>query len=226
MGNKEKHSPYYNLIATFRDARECALCELESSYIHHYFESMLYENVNNPDLRKQLNDAGGFCHRHAHLLLSFQDALGIAILYNDRIAYLCHFLDEIKNSSGRSLHKRLETEQNGYDNCPACTFEQETRKDKIDTFLEWLDEEELKREFESGQGFCKKHLIAVLKQTDDEKASAYIIDVHRKKYAQLLAELEEFMRKNDYRFIKDGFGKEGNSWFRAVKVMVGLKDAF
>ncbi len=33
MSHKEKHSPYYNLVAVFRDARECALCELESSYL-------------------------------------------------------------------------------------------------------------------------------------------------------------------------------------------------
>lgn len=53
--------------------------------------------------------------------------------------------------------------------------------------------------------------LNIIVMMDDEKTSAYIIDVQRKKYAQLFSELEEFIRKNDYKFVKDGFGKEGNS---------------
>jgi NTP pyrophosphatase (non-canonical NTP hydrolase) len=39
----------------------------------------------------------------------------------------------------------------------------------------------------------------------------------------LHAELAELIRKNDYRYIKEEFGKEGDSWLRAVAMMVGSR---
>ncbi len=224
MRNREKHLLYYNLVSALGEARDCALCELESNYMHHYFETLLYENVNDPVLRDKLAKSGGFCHRHAHLLLSFNDALGMAILYRDQISILCRYLKKIKNISPKSLHEKIQNQSSG--NCPACTSEEQNRNNKIETFLEWIDDDELKRQFESGVGFCKEHLFAVIKQAKKPKTCSYIIEAHFEKYSRLLFELDEFIRKNDYKFVKEEFGKEGNSWLRAIKMLVGGKDNF
>jgi hypothetical protein len=40
---------------------------------------------------------------------------------------------------------------------------------------------------------------------------------------KLRAELGEFIRKNDYRFIHEGFGTERDSWRRAVAMGAGRK---
>jgi len=37
----------------------------------------------------------------------------------------------------------------------------------------------------------------------------------------LHAELAELIRKNDYRFMKEGLGKEGDSWLRALAMVIG-----
>jgi hypothetical protein len=39
----------------------------------------------------------------------------------------------------------------------------------------------------------------------------------------LRAELGEFIRKNDYRFINEGFGAERDAWRRAVATGAGKK---
>ena len=46
-------------------------------------------------------------------------------------------------------------------------------------------------------------------------------DIARERYAVLRAELDEFIRKNDYRFQSEGMGAEGDSWKRAVGLMTG-----
>ena len=39
------------------------------------------------------------------------------------------------------------------------------------------------------------------------------------------AELAEFIRKNDYQFSAEGFGKEGDSWLRAIGMIAGSRKA-
>ena len=225
MVNKEKHMPYYKLLAALEKARDCVLCELGAGYLHRYFENLLYENVNDPGLRKKLTRSGGFCHRHAHLLLTVGDALGTAILYKDLVGLFSRELDRMKTGQIKSLHKELQGRSACLD-CPACLSEKEHRRNQIGTFLEWLEDEELKRKFEAGPGFCKEHLFAVLEQADNQKVCTYLIETHGRKYALLLADLEEFIRKNDYRFIKEKVGPEGSSWLRAVKMLTGVKEVF
>jgi hypothetical protein len=36
----------------------------------------------------------------------------------------------------------------------------------------------------------------------------------------------EFHRKHDYRFSKEKFGKEGDSWIRAIEKMIGKEGVF
>lgn len=42
---------------------------------------------------------------------------------------------------------------------------------------------------------------------------------------RLQADLREFIRKNDYRYIKEGFGEEGDAWRRAIEAISGAPPA-
>lgn len=42
MKKKEKHLPYHNLLSALREARKCVFCELESKYLRHYLDHLLY----------------------------------------------------------------------------------------------------------------------------------------------------------------------------------------
>ena len=50
------------------------------------------------------------------------------------------------------------------------------------------------------------------------------MSIHVEKMKKLRAELGEFIRKNDYRFIHEGFGAERDSWRRAVVMGAGKKE--
>jgi len=48
-----------------------------------------------------------------------------------------------------------------------------------------------------------------------------MLKIESQKIGNLRKELDEFERKHDYRFTKEGFGKEGDSWIRAIEKMIG-----
>jgi len=46
------------------------------------------------------------------------------------------------------------------------------------------------------------------------------------KAKQAVTDLQKFCRKRDYRFRKEGFGREGDSWIRVVNTMMGSREVF
>jgi hypothetical protein len=63
----------------------CPLCFLVQKSLRSYMENILYESVNDPSLRKEIREKGGFCEEHSLQLFSFNDLLGISIIYEDII---------------------------------------------------------------------------------------------------------------------------------------------
>jgi hypothetical protein len=72
-------------------------------------------------------------------------------------------------------------------------------------------------------GLCLPHLRRALDQIKNASEVAALLTVHREKLEGLRAELAEFIRKNDYQVIKEGFGKEGDAWLRAIGTVVGQR---
>ena len=75
--------------------------------------------------------------------------------------------------------------------------------------------------FTRSDGLCLPHLRQVCKQVQDGAVLAELLRVELGKLENLHAELAEYIRKNDYRYIKDGFGREGNAWRRAAGLAAG-----
>lgn len=49
-----KHTTYFELLDSIRSATGCPLCEIEAKSIRRYFDSLLYENVNDHVVREAL----------------------------------------------------------------------------------------------------------------------------------------------------------------------------
>jgi len=71
----EKHLPYFIVLEAFQASKGCALCNLETEGMRHYLDSILYESVNDTKVRAELKRSHGYCHRHAHQLITFDNAL-------------------------------------------------------------------------------------------------------------------------------------------------------
>lgn len=99
---------YYDLIDTMRGEKGCPVCYLVDTYIDRYIDNLLYENVNDSNLRERLIKSRGFCKEHSEKILKYGYkgySLGIAIICKDLMEDHLRNLDKIEvlNSSRRCL---------------------------------------------------------------------------------------------------------------------------
>jgi len=230
----------YDLLEACREPG-CPVCRLEQRYVERYLGNQFYENVNNPDLRDILRLSMGFCREHAWLATNrgLGDALGFAIIYQDVIGATLERLDKGVPPPTRrwaGLLKRIPEQVSALvykavfaltpqKRCPACQKRDEMLSIIVSSLVEILGQQEMVDALQASDGLCLPHLRLSLKAVRDVPSCEKLIAVHREKLEALHADLAKLIRKNDYRFMKEGLGKEGDSWLRAVAMMVGSKRA-
>ena len=219
----EKHTSYFNMLEALNTATGCPLCALEAKAVYSYLDSLLYESVNDPNVRTALRRSKGYCRSHAGKLIKFRDGLGTAMLYQDTVRDFWAFLDSVAGERKKisRAQSRLWLDHEG---CPACRVRQEAGARYASILLGGLDQDEMRSAFGAGPGLCVLHLLFILGSGVEDNTRRYLVEVHQTKYGSLLRELEEFCRKHNYRRDGAGFGKEGDSWERAVKMIVGKDD--
>jgi hypothetical protein len=222
---QEKHLPYFRVLEALSRGQGCALCALEDAAVSRYLEGILYEKVNDPSIRADLRKSSGFCARHAHRLAALGDGLGTAILYRDQVALILEALDrEARAPAGRGRRRTAASADRG-GSCPACRLAEESRARSLRTLLDALPDADMNEALRASQGLCYPHLRAALEHAD-ERHRAELIEIHRPKVAELLGLLEEYRRRQDYRFASEGDADERDSWLRAVEEAVGRKGVF
>jgi hypothetical protein len=218
----ERNITFFKVLEAFQTEKECAFCKLEADAIYAYFDAILYEAVNDPKVRLELAKSHGYCHRHAHFLLNMRDSLGVAILYQDQVKI---FLDLFTKKAGNELSR--DTQRYNIDGtCPACCNQMETRQRYINTLIEVWHEPEMKTAFEASSGLCIPHITIFLETVKDPAIQERLFILERTNLTGLWNELQEFIRKHDYRYTDEPYGKESDSWIRAIKKLTGNKTVF
>ena len=228
----------YKLLEACREPG-CPICRVEQRGVERYLDNQFYENVNSPAWRDQLRASQGLCHEHAWLGVNKRlgDALGYSIIYHDIVNSLLRSLNEeprpartpgrrasILGQGSESLRKRVEgvlallTPQK---RCPACAHRDEVTRDLLSVLAEGLSTAEVQEALEASDGLCLPHLRLALGSVNDDSAYETLLMIQRGKLEGLKHELAEFIRKNDYQAIKEGFGSEGDAWLRAIAMIIG-----
>jgi len=222
----EKHLPYYVTLESVKASKRCFLCALEEPSLRRYLESLLYERVNDSGVRADLKASHGFCHRHAHLMAGSGNAFCAALLYQDQVEAFAGLLDaQAQTGSKRVLSNTLDAWVS-HDQCPACRFQAGDRERYIATFLQYLDEDEMRTAFEVAAPLCVPHLCAVLRTAHGTDQYRFLVAVQGAAWKRLSAELGEFIRKRDHQFASEALGDEGDSWHRAVDSVSGNEHVF
>jgi hypothetical protein len=230
----------YNLLEACR-AAGCPICRLEQKSVERYLDHQFYENVNAPAWRDRLRASHGFCHEHAWLGVNGRlgDALGYSIIYRDIVNSILTQLND-HNSPAPSVGRRTswlqqipEAVRKMIENmlpaltprkrCPVCEHRDETTRSTLAVLVEELEAPEMANALQGSEGLCLPHLRLALERVRDLSAGEKLLTIHREKLESLRAELEEFIRKNDYQAIKEGFGREGDAWLRAIGMITGSR---
>lgn len=220
-----KHATYFNLLEGLKEG--CPICLLMKKGTRKFMDDFLYESVNDPNLRREVKDSQGFCNRHAWQLQKFGEGFGQAIVYSDLMNMLLKRIEKIGRSlSIKEALKRISPAVSKQECCIFCKQEKDTEERYIAVFWENFDDPEFNINYKTSFGLCIPHIASALKKCKSKKFSKELIDIEKGKLSALLEESKEFMRKHDYRFSQERFGKEGDSWIRAIEKIIGKEGMY
>ena len=179
------------------------------------------------DLRQKLRDARGPCYVHAWRMAGRRGAvLGTAIVYRDVINTLAKELEAPEKRSllggkgplGRgALPQRLAATES----CPACSLEQDAVRRAIKTLLKHVNDADIAESYVAAGGLCLPHFTETLTHANGA-ASQSLADWQAAAFRRLRDELDELIRKHDYRFSGETITEqEAVAWTRVVAAAVG-----
>lgn len=230
----DRHAPYHLLLEAL-EGPGCPVCAIVERHVLRYLDMLLYEHVNDLQMREEMRRVGGFCNAHAWWLVTHMRgaALGAAIIYRD----VLHALRERMATSGGPIlpgsrirrglspFARSAPATDPHAGCPACAVRLREEEAFLGTLLDHSGEWQFMERYTASQGLCFVHLDQALAMNHHGKAAQRLLAAHTPIVDRLIAELDEFQRKNDYRFRDEPLGEEATSWMRAIEMASGKDGA-
>ncbi len=192
-----------DLTAILQTKEGCPICHYGRMSGRRYLDGVMYESVNDFGLRQKLVDNMGFCAFHSQEMLTFPGAkLGAAIIEQAMLKEAVRRMEETAQTrSGlfsRGSKNAFEFAAPDRNTCPACLHEQGSEKRAIEELIAHWDNSWATHLEKSG-GLCFNHLTQALKLAPKDVART-MKAVHKRLWQEMIAQLDEFIRKQDYRF--------------------------
>jgi hypothetical protein len=229
---------------TFYDLRDacalegCPVCTLLSQMAYRYLDNLFYERVNDVHTRVGLYQSLGFCPPHARLATRIHDSeSGIAIIYEDLLHVCQKRLQSIHQVAclpkpARGWLDRWRAKITGRAQltgilrttalCPVCDHVLFFEKVYLRELLDFFTDGELRGAFDCSSGLCLPHVDRTIEVFPEHEHLPWLLEIQVKKIENLRGELQEYLRKLDYRYAHEPKGAEATAWCRAVEMMVGL----
>lgn len=202
----------------------CAICRISHRAVARILELVLYDQINEQNVRQAVRDGLGYCNRHAWQMREMRgSALGLTFLYRDALLQMQEQVsaaskpdargrfDKVRAHIARAFAPRAE--------CFGCQQQRELEGRYLSSFLHVLTDKAFVEKYAASDGLCRLHLQRAVEAAPNVTTLKTLLDTQHTIQQRLLAELNEFIRKNDYRFASEGFGREGDAWIRAVEMM-------
>jgi hypothetical protein len=220
----ERDVLYYELLDAMQ-AGGCPLCRLARKASDSYLNALIYEGVVDVQVREKLRDARGPCYRHAWRIARRRGSvLGVSIIYRDVVNTEIKALEAHAAAPTRRFARSepdLARQLAATTDCPACELEAGAAQRYAKTLLKHLKGEGIDAAYVAAGGLCLPHFRLVLQHAGPEPART-LAAWQAAAWRQLRDELDELVRKHDYRFRSEPVSdEEADSWERAVAMMVG-----
>jgi hypothetical protein len=220
---------------------DCAVCRLKAEAADQYLDSLIWESVNDPGIRRRIRKARGFCYEHAWRLEPHRESVGVTIIMHDVLNSMLKVTEDAQFQklpvlSLRRTKKALDPKRPAAETakvvaelspqtpCPVCVEAEEMEGIYLDTLIENLvDEEDLLAAFQSSDGLCLPHFRRSLTRLHDEAVFEALMAAQRAIWERLVGHLSEIIRKADYRFKDEARGEEVGASVRAIAAIAGAR---
>jgi hypothetical protein len=210
-GERPKFVGYDDLLKLL-EKPECPVCTIVRRSIQSFLGVAFVEQLTVPEFREPLRASFGYCNAHSVYVRGFARnrlrAMGVAIVYEDILAYVQDFMQKEKVVPAVS-------------GCPLCRLHQEIESYAIHLIADYCNDEEFQDRYESSTGVCLPHLHAILGLLIGDERK-FIMKSHVMKLETQLRNVQGFIRKHDYRFTHEKMTEaEATSWKDAIRFVAG-----
>lgn len=223
----EKDVLYHELLEALQ-AGGCPVCRLARRASNSYLHALIYEGVTDVQAREELREARGLCDQHGWRMAHQRGAvLGTAIIYRDVINTLVTALEAGEVAQARLFGRReggLTRALAATRPCPACILERDAEQRTAKILLRHMDDEAIAAAYKTSGGLCLPHLQLTLVHAGQTQTRT-LAGWQAATWGKLRNELDEFIRKHDYRFRSEPITpEESTSWQRGVAAAVGEEE--
>jgi hypothetical protein len=208
----------------------CPLCVLVERAERKAVDHFLYDQVNDISRRDTLRASRGLCLYHTEMLAHGRSALGVAILSRDILRAMTAELESadaggaglgwLRGRLGAGVGAQLAARVEPQAGCPMCAERPRIEAPLILGLLRNLRDPAFAEAFDAAGGLCRVHLANTLRAADAESARS-LAARQAAIWRRLEADLDEFIRKHDYRFQGEVFEEERDVWRRALQATSG-----
>jgi len=211
-----KHLPFFSLIDALKQ-KDCPLCYLIVNSIESYFDTLLYEDINDIGFKKKFREQSGFCNFHSYKLLKYNDGLAVSLTYRDVIKKKITQYNNKAKKNNKSNKKS--TKQ-----CLVCNVANDSEERYFSIMIEYLEDKEFKNAFIKSEGLCIPHFDIIIKKL--KMVPAWFMKFHKSKYETILKQLNKFIESCNFSLgdRRPVITKEEKDvWEKAVKIFSGYE---
>ena len=211
----------------------CALCEIARRNNPRYVETLLDESVGDVEQRDAWRAARGLCNWHAWMAVKTPQAAGsLAILYHDVLRHDLSRLGGVsawggegsRRSGSRRFARWLQAWLQAWRTAPACpacrTWSEQERLYAQVLLNDWRDAA-VSEAFAQSVGLCWPHVRCLAAWEPAHENLPSLLEAQHLCLERLQHDLESFIRKLDYRFADEPYGREADAWRRAAAHYAG-----
>jgi hypothetical protein len=225
----------------------CPACRLEHEAAMRSIDTFLWENTNDPALRKPINDAYGFCPQHTQMfvakeMMSSGPVLGVNIIYallaknvaqdlrNVHIQESKGSWNTLMNKLGKQAGEHKHTLLVPAGRCPICVLVEESGADVLATLFEVLaaHEERFIEAYQKSSGLCLQHLRNGLEQQGAQNSAVakFLIDDAVARLTKHREEMLEYLRKHNWEYHEEKMTpEEQTAWLHTLTFFTGLPES-
>lgn len=217
----------------------CPVCTLALEAVQRSMESWQYEGFTDVENRYKLMRSKGFCPLHTWQLAQHSSGFQLALVYS---GVLPDILDAIKLELEDATPQKGSQDRPGwlrwmpgqhqatpayaepaYELCPLCAVQQKAEQGIIMELLKALRAEEGQSLMRRSTGLCLLHFTQAHLEAEksDAELLRLLLECQQVCVQRVLDEVQELIRKHDYRFSEEPRGNEMTSWRRAAELCAG-----
>jgi hypothetical protein len=228
----EKFVGYFRLIEACAGPG-CPVCRCLVAESRRYLEALLYEHVTDPDTRRAIRLAWGFCNWHTWMLPEVVgSAFGAAIICEDLVRRVLRRTQTSRRGSRprgwlAALRRRRPALLELWARrtpCPACADAGATEARYLDTMVTFIDDDALREAYALSDGLCLPHLILAVERASEN--ADRLVARTRATWVRIGRDLAAFVRKHDHRNREPYTEAEAAACARAFEMLAGAPGVF